>query len=165
MPIEWYQCHHVVTTFLLFSSQNILSTVTILKRSKKNGSRIWNCIILFTEEEQETPHITPTSITVFPSPRRVPLAVTVGEENVLRMDLSIEFDPSDTDSVSGSNNWKIIVWLSNQGNGNTGTRVAETEDTITTPQINKNLVAPGPLNFQVKYLDAIANKHAAVFFK
>lgn len=107
-----------------------------------------------TEAPQETPHITPTAISVVTLPRRDTLSVTVGEVNNIRLDVSVDFDPSDTDDVSGTNNWRIIVWFSNEGNGVSGSRIAETEDTLTTEQKNQPLTAPGPLRFQVlkKYL-------------
>lgn len=96
------------------------------------------------EEEQETPHIEPTSLSITES------AVTVGEENTITVDVSIDFNPDNTDDVSGSDLWKIIVWLSDQGNGRTGTRIAETDQTITSAQKNQPLSAGGPLTFEVR---------------
>lgn len=147
--IKWYNVNYLPTFFLGLGGRRKRH---LNRPKKKKGKKIYKVQHLSwfnTEAPQETPHITPTAISVVTLPRRDTLSVTVGEVNNIRLDVSVDFDPSDTDDVSGTNNWRIIVWFSNEGNGVSGSRIAETEDTLTTQQKNQPLTAPGPLRFQV----------------
>ncbi|PIK45524.1 putative alpha-1 collagen isoform X4, partial [Apostichopus japonicus] len=89
-----------------------------------------------------TPHIVPTSLTITET------SVTTGERNTIDVDISVFFDQSQTDDVTGEGNWKIIVWLSDEDTGNTGSRIAETEETITLAQMDQPLTGGGPLTFR-----------------
>lgn len=89
-----------------------------------------------------TPHIVPTRLTVTET------EVVTGQRNVIDIDVTVNFDAAQTDDVTGENNWRIIVWLSDENTGTTGTRIAETEETITVAQKNMPLRNAGPLRFR-----------------
>lgn len=89
-----------------------------------------------------TPHIIPTNLRVTET------SVDVGDRNTINIDVTVDFDPS-SDPVDGTNNWRVIVWLSNEDDGVSGSRVQETDQTISAAQRDQSLRPGRPLNFRV----------------
>ncbi|KAJ8036239.1 hypothetical protein HOLleu_20155 [Holothuria leucospilota] len=93
-----------------------------------------------------TPHIIPTNLRVTET------SVEVGGRNTIDIDVTVDFDPS-SDPVDGTNLWRVIVWLSNNDDGVSGTRVQETDQTISGSQRDQSFRPGRPLNFRSVQVD------------